>query len=218
VPQANDSITVTPGSGATVATHNPGDGKEYQVVMVADENGQIEGSNARYRFICPASAVGANKVHCDLFNGSGSGKIMKILSVFVYPDIDTAVTGTLGAEVALTRTTSVGTGGTAATNDGTSLTAATISRLDTADPVVPAQITARAAPAGGAAAGAYLGSRWVFTEETNAGSSIAANQGADLIRNDGSKLIVREGEGVRIVQGAVASVGTLAFEINFALI
>ena len=217
MPEANDSILVTPGTGATVATQLV-NGKEYQVVCIADDAGQIEGSNPRYRLVIPGQAVGANKVYCDLFNATGSGKVIKILSVFVYPDIDTAVTGVVGVEVALTRTTAVGTGGTAAVNDGTTLTAATISRFDTSDAVVPAQITARSAPAGGATAGAYLGSRFVFTEETNAGSSISASQGADIIRNEGAKLIVRENSGVRVVQGTVASVGNIAIEINFALV
>lgn len=217
MPEANDSISVTPGTGATVATQLV-NGKEYQVVCIADENGQIEGSNPRYRLVVPSQAVGANKVYCDLFNATGSGKIMKILSVFAYPDNDTAVTGTLGVEVALTRTTSVGTGGTAAVNDGTTLTAATISRFDTNDEVVPAQITARLAPTGGATGGAYLGSRWIFTEETNAGSALGSATGVDIIRNEGAKLIVRENSGIRVLQGAVASVGNIAIEINFALI
>lgn len=213
---ANDSITVTPGAGATVATHLV-NSKEHQVVMVADEMGYIAGSVPRYRLIIPSQAVGANKVYMDLFNASGSGKVVRVVSVFAYADNDTAVTGTLGVEIALSRTTAVGTGGTAAVNDGTTLTAATIARMDTADSVVPAQITARSAPTGGATAGAYLGSRWVFTEETNAASGIAGTLGADLIRNDGSKLILREGEGMRILQGAVASVGNIALEINFEL-
>lgn len=217
MPEANDSITVTPGTGATIATQLV-NGKEYQVVCIADENGQIDNSNPRYRLIIPSQAVGASKVYCDLFNATGSGKVMKVLSVFVYPDIDTAVTGVLAVEVALTRTTAVGTGGTAATNDSTSLTAPTIARFDTTDAVVSASITARSAPTGGATAGAFLGSRWVFTEETNAGSAISAAQGADLIRNEGAKLIVRENSGIRIVQGAVASVGNISVEINFALI
>lgn len=213
---ANDSISVTPGTGATVATHLV-NSKEHQVVMVADEMGYIAGSVPRYRLIIPSQAVGANKVYMDLFNASGSGKVVRVVSVFAYADNDTAVTGTLGVEIALSRTTAVGTGGTAAVNDGTTLTAATIARMDTADSVVPAQITARSAPTGGATAGAYLGSRWVFTEETNAASAIAGTAGADLIRNDGSKLILREGEGMRILQGAVASVGNIALEINFEL-
>lgn len=217
MPEANDSITVTPGTGAAVATHLV-NSKEYQVIMVADENGQIEGSNPRYRAIFPSQAVGANKVYCDLFNATGSGKIMKVLSVFAYADNDTAVTGTLGVEIALTRTTAVGTGGTAAVNDGTTLTAPTITRLDTADAVVPTQVTARSSPTAGATAGAYIGSRWIFTEETNAASAIAGTAGAELIRNDGSKLIVRENSGIRIVQGTVASVGNIAVEVNFTLI
>lgn len=213
---ANDSIQVNAGTGPLVATHLVG-GKEHQVVMVADENGYIAGALPRYRLVIPSQAVGANKVYCDLFNAAGSGKIVRVASVFVYPDIDTAVTGTVAAEVALSRTTAAGTGGTAAVNDGTAINAPTITRLDTTDPVVPAQITARSAPTGGATAGAYLGSRWVFTEETNAGSAIAGALGADLIRNDGSKLILREGEGMRVLQGTVASVGTIAVEINFEL-
>lgn len=217
MPEANDSIAVTPGSGALIATHLV-NSKEYQVVMVADENGQIEGSNARYRAVFPSQAVGASKVYCDLFNATGSGKIIKVLSVYAYCDNDTAVTGTLGVEVALTRTTAAGTGGTAAVNDGTALNAATITRFDTADAVVPAQITARLSPTGGATGGAYLGSRWVFTEETNAASAIAGTAGADLIRNEGAKLIVRENSGIRVLQGTVASVGNISIEINFALI
>lgn len=215
--QANDSITVTPGTGATVATHIIS-GKEYQVVMIAHPDGDLYGSSPVYRLMVPGSAVGANKVHCDLFNATGSGKIIKIISAFCYPDIDTAVTGTLGVEVALTRTTAVGTGGTAATADGTSLTAATISKFDTTSPALPSGVTARAAPTGGATAGAWLGTRWVFTEETNAGSAISASQGAEFVRNEGAEVIVRENEGVRFVQGAVASVGTLAFEITFELV
>jgi hypothetical protein len=214
---ANDSITVTPGSGATVATHNPGDGKEYQVVVVADSSGDI-GGNPRYRFISTSSTVGANKVHCDIFNAAGSGKVMRVRSVFVYVDYDTAVTGVVAVEVALTKTTTVGTGGTAAAADGTSITAPTITRLDSASPALPAQITARLTPAGGATAGAYLGSRWVFTEETNAGTAIAGASGADLIRNEGADAMIREGEGLRVIQGAVASVGAIAIEINFELI
>lgn len=215
--QVNSSIRVAPAAtGVETATHEVG-GKHYQALVLADETGFL-GERPRYRFVCPSTAVGASKVFCDLFNAAGSGKVMKILSVFVYPDIDTAVTGIVGVEVALTRTTTVGTGGTAAVNDGASLTAPTITRFDTDDAVVPAQITARSAPAGGATAGAYLGSRWVFTEETNAGSALSAGQGADLIRNEGSKLLVREGGGVRVVQGSVAGVGALSIEVNFELI
>lgn len=210
----NDSIAVTPGSGATVATELISS-KEYQVVMLAYPNGHLQGSLPQYRLICPSQAVGANKVFLDLFNATGSGLTINILSAYCYVDNDTAVTGTLGVEVNLTRTTSVGTGGTAATANGTSLTAVTISQMDTADPALNANITARASPTGGATAGALVGQRWVFTEETSAPSGIAGTLGAEFVRNEGADLIVRENSGLRFVQGSVASVGNLSFEITF---
>jgi hypothetical protein len=210
----NDSINVTPGSGATVATQLVS-GKEYQVIMVAMPDGNIQGSLPQYRLICPSQAVGANKVFLDLFNATGSGVSLRVLSAFCYVDNDTAVTGTLGVEVSLTRTSAVGTGGTAATTNGTALNAITLSAMDTASAALSASVTARSAPTGGATAGAMVGQRWVFTEETSAPSGIAGTLGAEFVRNEGADLIVRENSGLRFVQGTVASVGNLAFEITF---
>ncbi len=210
----NDSIQVTAGTGPEVATQLVGT-KEFQVVMLAKPDGHLVDSNPVYRLVVPGSAVGANKVHVDLFNATGSAKTLKILSAFCFVDNDTAVTGTVGVEVAFTRTTAVGTGGTAATANGTSLTAPAISALDTNNPALPAQITARSGPTAGATAGALMGLRYVFTEETNAGSALAGLVGAEFVRNEGAEVIVRENTGVRFVQGAVASVGTLSFEITF---
>lgn len=214
MPLPNDSITVTPGSGATVATELVS-GKEYQVVMIATSNGQLRGSNPMYRVVIPSQAVGANKVFCDLFNATGSGVSLRVMSAFAFVDNDTAVTGTLGVELSLTRTTAVGTGGTAATNDSTSLTAPTIVRLDTNSATISANVTARSAPAGGATAGALIATRYVFTEETNAASAIAGILGAEFVRNEGAEVWVRENTGLRFVQGSVASVGNVSFEITF---
>jgi hypothetical protein len=210
----NDSINVTPGSGATVATQLVS-AKEYQIVMLAYPDGHLTGSLPQYRLTCPSQAVGSNKVFLDLFNATGSGVAIRVLSAFCFVDNDTAVTGTLGVEVNLTRTTAVGTGGTAATLDGTSLTAITISEMDTNNPALSANITARSSPTGGATAGALIGQRWVFTEETSAPSGIAGTLGAEFVRNEGADLIVRENTGLRFVQGTVASVGNLSFEITF---
>ena len=210
----NDSINVTPGSGATVATQLVS-AKEYQIVMLAYPDGHLTGSLPQYRMICPAQAVGANKVFLDLFNATGSGGTLRVLSAYCFVDNDTAVTGTLGVEISLTRTTAVGTGGTTATTNGTALTAITLSTMDTAAAALSANITARSSPTGGATAGALVGQRWVFTEETSAPSGIAGTLGAEFVRNEGADLIVRENTGLRFVQGAVASVGNLAFEITF---
>jgi hypothetical protein len=213
----NDSIEVTPGTGATVATQLVSS-KEYQVVMLALPDGHIQGSLPQYRLICPAQAVGANKVFLDLFNATGSGVTIRVLSAYCFVDNDTAVTGTLGVEINLTRTTAVGTGGTAATADGTALNAMTISKMDTDNAALSASITARSAPTGGATAGALIGRRWVFTEETNASSGIAGTVGAEFVRNERADLLVRQNSGLRFVQGTVASVGNLAFEITFEVI
>jgi len=213
----NDSIEVTPGTGATVATQLVSS-KEYQVVMLALPDGNIQGSLPQYRLICPAQAVGANKVFLDFFNATGSGVTIRVLSAYCFVDNDTAVTGTLGVEVNLTRTTAVGTGGTAATADGTALNAITISKMDTNNAALSASITARSAPTGGATAGALIGQRWVFTEETSAPSGIAGTLGAEFVRNEGADLLVRQNSGLRFVQGTVASVGNLAFEITFEVI
>lgn len=210
----NDSIAITPGTGATVATQLVS-AKEYQVVMLAMPDGHLANSLPQYRLICPSQAVGANKVFLDLFNATGSGVSLRILSAYCFADNDTAVTGTLGVEVNLTRTSSVGTGGTAATLDGASLTAITISEMDPNNPALSASVTARSSPTGGATAGALLGQRWIFTEETSAPSGIAGTLGAEFIRNEGADLIVRENTGLRFVQGTVASVGNLSFEITF---
>lgn len=212
--QANDSVSVTPGTGATIATQLVS-GKEYQVVMLAMPDGNLVTTLPQYRLICPSQAVGANKVFLDFFNATGSGTHIRVLSAYCYVDSDTAVTGTLGVEVNLTRTTAVGTGGTAATANNSSLTAITLTSMDTSNPSLSAQITARASPTGGATAGALLGQRWVFTEETSAPAGIAGTIGAEFIRNEGADLIVREGTGLRFVQGSVASVGSLSFEITF---
>ena len=213
---ANDSVLVTPGSGATIATHLIS-GKEYQVVMVAEEDGHISHSGDFYKLLTPSQAVGSNKLFLDLFNATGTGKSMRIHSVRVYVDNDTAVTGTLGVQVSLHRTSAVGTGGTAATANGTVDTAATIANINTTT-ALPAGVTARLAPAGGATPSGWLGSRWVFTEETNASSGIGGVIGAAFINDLEVPIVCAENTGLRINQGTVASVGNLAFEILFELV
>jgi hypothetical protein len=165
----------------------------------------------------PSGAVGANKVFFDLFNATGSGNSLRIVQARMFPNLDTAVTGTLGIQAYLTRTTAVGTGGTAATTEGTSLTAATISEFDPGSPALSANITARWAPTGGATAGAVIGHASVFTEETNAGSAVATALGGDFLKDSGYDLVVPENTGIRVVQGSVASVGNVVFVVDFIL-
>lgn len=217
--QANDSVLVTPGTGATIATHNPGDGKEYQVVMVADDSGHLQQTVPTYTWWVPGAAVGASKLYADLFNASGSGKVIEIRGIWAIPKSDVAVTGVVGVEVGLYRTSAVGTGGTAHTyNGGAASTAHVITPWDTNNAALPAQITARAAPAGGATIGALYWAQYVFTEETNAATYIGAYTNLMPVGTVNQRITLREGQGLLIKQGTVAGVGTLAFLVLFTVV
>ena len=218
--QANDSILTTPGSGATVATHNPGDGKEYQVVMVADDSGHIQQTLPTYSWWVPTAAVGANKLYADVFNASGSGKVIELRGIWAISDTDTAVTGALGIELLLLRTSAVGTGGTAPTyNGGSASSTGTIIPFDTANSALPAQITARALPTGGATIAAFFWSQFVPGEEA-ATSQAYMTAFQNLLPHTiaGQRITLREGQGLLIKQGAVAATGNLAFLTVFTLV
>lgn len=165
-------------------------------------------------FIAP-QAAGANKVHLDLFNGS-TDKDIEIASVMPIMSGAVAVVGTLAVDLYLTRTTAVGTGGTAATAESTSLANPAIAKLDPKSADLPAAITARAAPAGGATAGAVISFESQFTEETNTATYFRNNMLKDNFL--GTRLIVPPSSGIRVVQGAVASVGNVGFLVLFSVI
>jgi hypothetical protein len=185
-----------------------------RTVMLADAIGEMIGSAPRYVLSIPPQAVGANKTHADLFNAADSGLNLRVVSASAYADNSVAVTGVLGARISLTRTGDVGTGGTAASAEGTDATAPTVARLNPASAALPASVTARASPTGGATGGSVISSRNVFTEETNAGVSVIGAMGAQLVPN-GPPVVVPPGTGLRFLQGAVATVGNIGFEIVF---
>ena len=170
-----------------------------------------------YKLFVPAQAVGANKVFFDLFNGS-TDKKLEVVSVTPIVDGSVAVTGALAVNLFLTRTTAVGTGGTAATAEGTALTAATISKLDPASPNLPTGVTARLGPGGGATGGAVLGYNSMFSEETNAASYNRNNIVSVAPEGLGARVVVPPSSGIRVVQGAIASVGNIGFEVVFSVL
>lgn len=169
-----------------------------------------------YCLFVPPQAAGANKVHIDLFNGS-TDRDVEIVSVQPIMSGAVAVVGTLAVDLYLTRTTAVGTGGTAAVAESTALTVTpAISKLDPKSADLPATITARSAPGGGATAGAVLAFDSLFPEETNTAAYFRNN----LIKDNwlGSRIIVPPSSGIRVVQGAVASVGNVGFLVLFSVI
>ncbi len=167
---------------------------------------------AHYHLFVPSQSVGANLVYFDLFNASGSTAIVEVKSVVPVVSGAVAVTGLVAVDLFLTKTSAVGTGGTAATLEGTSLTAMTISQHDNTA-ALSSFITARLTPSGGATAAGVISSRSVYTEESNGGSY---NQIWDMVRSnyiDVPPLLLTTGQGIRVVQGSVASVGTIGFDI-----
>lgn len=169
-----------------------------------------------YHLFVPKQGAGADLVYFDFFNASGSAADVMLHSVAPVVSGAVAVTGTLSVDLFLTRTTAVGTGGTAATLEGTDKTACTICQIN-GSLVLPSQITARLTPTGGATAGAILGWTSVYTEETAAGTYTPS---IDLVTpySDIPSLPIREGTGFRVLQGAVASVGNIGFNVVFQVV
>lgn len=163
-----------------------------------------------FRGLIIASAVGADKVHMDFWNGSEGDILVRNFKTF--PVRSVAVTGVLATRLLLTRTTAIGTGGTAATAESTSLTAPTIAALDSEKgTAIPSGVSMRAAPSGGATAGALLGIREMTMEET-AGYADMQEWLTGFVDKG---LIVPNGSGLRLIQSSVASVGSINIELEF---
>lgn len=161
----------------------------------------------RYSLFVPKQAVGANLVYFDLFN-PGSSYEVTLNSVIPVVSGEVAVVGTLGVDLFLTRTSAVGTGGTAATSEGTSLTGCTFSCVDGSQPLSLQFLSARLTPGGGATAGAVLAWTSVYTEETAAPTY---NVQGNMVGNVPTP--IPSGTGIRVVQGPVASVGNIGFNV-----
>lgn len=193
---ANDSIDITPGSGATVATHTVSS-KEHQVVMIAHPSGHLKGSIPTYLYWSTFDAGAANEILIELFNASGSGKIVKLRKLFVHHNQAT-VTG-VPFLYDVIRTSAVGTGGTTITGRPN----------DTTNAAIPAQITCRHAPTGGATTVyTYFGFA-VDTEETRPGTSIAAMINWLPEGDDIGDIVLREGEGIKVTQVTSSTVGVM---------
>jgi hypothetical protein len=185
--QANDSITVTPGTGATVATHLA-NGKEHQVVVMANHNGHFMDDIPTYMAFSGSVTASANMVYMHVFNATGSGKIVKIRKVFLQPSqVATALTAQTWR---VAKTSAVGTTGN---------TAVTLQKTDTTDPAVPAQVTAaRAYTAGGTQTFTWFEIP-VDVEETR--SPVGLLPFFNILPTDGDRvqdIVLQEGEGCAV--------------------
>lgn len=205
---SNDSITVTPGSGATVATQLVSS-KEYQAVVVADQSGHLNATKPTWIAAAnfTANVAAARTTHIDLFNASGSGVVLRIVGIYILPAL-AAVTG-VGLTWELIRTSAVGTGGSTVTPNS----------FDTGNAALPGQVTCRQKPTGGATTSATLQYIAGTSEETIPYASMASilNHVPTERRPEAQNYVLREGEGIKIDQVTNSSVGTTAINIVFTV-
>jgi len=203
---SNDSILVTPGVGAPVATQKV-DNKEVQVFIPAGATGHLKRTTPSYIFASTLSTnvAAARTTHIDVFNDSSA--IMKVYGIYIIPAL-VAVTG-VGLTWEIIKTAAVGTGGVVLTGRP----------YDSQNAGIPAEITTRSKPTGGATTNFVLQYVNSSSEETSPYAMIAstlnhvATQGID----DLQPIVLRNGEGLKIDQTTNSAVGTTTFHIIFTL-
>ena len=212
--QANDSVLVTPGSGATIATHLANT-KEYQVIIQAGDDGHILGSKPIYWYSIAEQVhvAAASTIHWDLFNADATGLVVRVLSIRQRPSITTAVTG-VAFSWTFQRTSAVGTGGSAQT----------VRLADLSQTALDADITCRSKPTGGATPGTSLRTYSVHSEETNVGVvAIASQGGLELVPFGASPsyqnfgLVLRQNQGLSVTQTTNSAAGNTGWDILFTV-
>lgn len=201
--------------GEPLETHTPLTGREYQVVMLADESGHFQQSLPTYIATIPGVAGAAGKIHWDVFNAAGSGKLLELRAVFITPVLTTAVTGTLSPDFDLIRTSAVGTGGTALAE---AATLPSLTRFDSANAAPPAQVTMRNAPTGGSTSAVALIRQYITQEETQSGAQMAQWQNVLPITAMGQRFAAREGQGFKLVQNTLGVAQSWTHIVVFTLV
>jgi len=199
----NDSILVTPGSGATVATHLVSS-KEYQALVLCDAAGHIiDDPGGVYIASTLAMAKGASRNYLSLHNGDGA-LIVDVLGIWVAQEQTGAVTGLVRGYRLFRTNGSAHSGGTLNTPV----------KLDTASGALDADITVRSNNQTVTSSGEALMGAGVSEEETGG----AGATGKIWLWNRtemGFTLPVRPGEGVMVQQDSTAGTGVLSAGIIF---
>lgn len=192
--EANDSIEVTPGAGALIATQLI-NGKEYQAIIMANPKGQVIGDIPTYSAWSGTVTASANAVYMHVFNGVGSGRTVTIRKVFIQPS-QVATTITTAQVWRVAKTSSVGT---------TSAVTITPRAHDSTNPAIPSQVVfQRGYSAGGTQAWTWFDLP-VDVEETRAGIGMLSY--FNILPVDGertSDFALSEGEGL-VVQNLTGS-------------
>jgi hypothetical protein len=193
--QANDSILVTPGSGATVATHLV-NSKEHQVVMLARSDGHLIGSKDDWFVWFPPVTNANSREVGEIFNADASA-VVRVRGIWIIPTF-TSITGAqIGFDV--NRISAVGT---------TSSTTVTPRPTDTSQAALDADITARYGSTAGATLAYQYMSQYTFNEETNAGFAVTPWFNLLPVMGDYPvEIVLRQNQGVQLKQNIANTVG-----------
>ena len=151
------------------------------------------------------SAAAASKDLINLFNGVGSGKVIKLMKVAVAQGNAAAVTTGLVASITMSKTSSA----------GATCTAITVRPLDSTNSAVPAQVTAGTnCTTDPTVAWDWKGCH-IMTEE----SAAVADEDFCYVYDDGGKqpITLREGEGLLLKTTALNAVGAVTINIEFTM-
>lgn len=181
-------------------------------VVIASDQASVPVSSAAkeatYSYSTLGTAVTVSTILFDLFNATGSGKIVYLRKIIAFVRNTAGVVG-ISCTLSARRTSAAGTGGTVLGAD----------EADTADAALPAQITARLRPAGGAGpAGVEFCGGNLYTEEgvnQQASPVVLYENGGDLAAKP---YTLRETEGVRIETGALGGAGTITLIVTVTVV
>lgn len=150
-----------------------------------------------------AIASAASQDAFNLYNASGSGKVIKVLSIRISQDGSAAVTG-LQAAFTASRFTTV----------GATCTSGGIALADTTNAAVPAQVTVNKQcttdPAGTLTT---LGFFSFYADETNPSTQVLY----EFFNNGGQPITLREGQGLMLRLGATAPVGVYSITAEISM-
>jgi len=203
----NDSITVTPGAGATVATHAVS-GKEYQVVMLAGPGGHLADSLPTYSAYVDAAAFAANKHFLSILN-TEAVSVVKLHKLFLINLQIAAVTGVM-VRFEVRRATA---------HSGGSLV--TPEAFDSANPSVPAGVTVRTAAAS-VTEGALLFSHAINNDEVGATGAFPMPQflaGLNLLPESGrlQEFTLRQNQGLTVKMVTSTTIGSFGVLCVFTI-
>lgn len=177
--------------------------KALRAILYDSAGRVIDNVSTYYLYQAPRVTTAAATDYFDIFNATGSGKTMKVLGLWSIVQIAAATAFTAAWQWSVIQTSAVGTGGTVHTFEGTAAPATgvvNISRVDDSDGALPAQITARSIPTGGATAQKFLFDMWLLPEETLASTIDVAYWNAVPVGRAMKEPIIPENRGLKVRQ------------------